>query len=265
MPPTLDQFFSTLNFEPDELPPDLPLCHLRDARFLEEIANRGQVPLWKCRVFNQDLLYLFYGGFFYRGKRDPTKDGTGLPVGLLFGPGVLSSIHRLYPFDTGAAHDKRYGADWNKKLAPFKRFEMGGSDRSRAAKVVHHFFGTNNEYLYGEPREVCEPGPGRCSELHDFYAADLTAHKVDQRYRRIEAQSNTPLPVTELLWIGYPEVVELQVQKLKQRLKLEGKNLECSPYKPFPPMAPTDAAAILQDRAQQTVINLYLNKPRTAA
>jgi hypothetical protein len=27
---------------------------------------------------------------------------------------------------------------------------------------------------------------------------------IDQRFRRIEAQSRVPIPMDELLWIGYP-------------------------------------------------------------
>jgi hypothetical protein len=246
------------NADSTPLPASLPLGHLRDSRYLDDILKNSHIPLHGCKVFNQDLVYLFYGGLFYRTLSTPTKDGTLLPVGFLFAPSVLRSVERAYPFDTGAAHKDKYGAPWDKRLKPLQDFEVDiAADSEAAAKLVRHFFKTNTAYLDEKPLPACDPKSNGCSVLHEFLSADLTGLKIDQRYARIEAHAVSPVPLIDLLWVGYPKHIEAEITRLKRNYR--SKPPIYWSYKPFPAMPPNEAAAILQHEAERTIISQYID------
>jgi len=84
------------------LPPALPLAHLTIARWLSAILKLGAIAPRPCKVLGKDLLYLSYGGLFYRPDNIRTQQATELPVGLVFSPVALAGITSLFPFDSGA-------------------------------------------------------------------------------------------------------------------------------------------------------------------
>src|SRR5262245_13640621 len=80
----------------------LPLAHLTDARYFGRIAASGGLAPSSCTRFGEDLVYLFYGGVFFRHSYEE-EDGAGLlPVAFLFSPTILDGVSRYFPFDTGA-------------------------------------------------------------------------------------------------------------------------------------------------------------------
>lgn len=253
--PTLDRAFWSLTLGEDEgLPSILPASHLRDARDLGPVLDAGELPLWHCNVFDEDLVYLFYGGVFYRRFAMPTKNAALLPIAFLFAPCVLKSVERYYPFDTGAAEKRLYGPPWNEKLAPFKsrfRVDARGED-SAAARMVYHSFRTNHGYLFEDPQAGAKQLPDPFPLLHDFLSADLTDRGVNQRYRRIEAHSKVPIPLAHLIWVGYPSHVERQIKRLVAQLAHPPLEYR---YKAFPAAPPNEIAAILQQRAHDEMID----------
>src|SRR5438309_6122 len=104
---------------PGELPIGLPLAHLTARRWFQSILKVDQLEPRPCKVLSKTLLYFSYGGVFYRTSTLQTERTSELPVALVFSPEMMSLISQLFPFDSGAVADNRFGPDWSRKLAPF--------------------------------------------------------------------------------------------------------------------------------------------------
>jgi hypothetical protein len=87
---------------PRNMPMALPPSHMTDGRNFKTIVSNSELRPQLCDVFQELLIYLFYGGIFYRRSNRPTKHATELPVAFLFDPNILNAVDRYYPSDTGA-------------------------------------------------------------------------------------------------------------------------------------------------------------------
>ncbi len=190
-----------------QLPPQLPIAHLTASRWFSEILDVGELRPRPCSVFGRNLLYLSYGGLFYRPKRVSTQRATELPIGLVFSPVVLEAITSLFPFDTGAmANGGRFNT-WKEKLAPFEtRFCLSTSDGLRdAATLVKLLYADNLLYLRGEVAVEAAGRPDPFPLLAEFLAEDMTPSS-DHRQRSIECLTEMPVALgRHLLWIGFPD------------------------------------------------------------
>jgi len=261
MSTTLNETLKSLE-TPIPLPHALPVGHLTEARHLDSIATLKQLTPWPCKVFEQEsLIYLFYGGLFYRKSALPTSNATILPVGFVFQPQVLELVDRYYPFDTGAAQAEKYGKDWKMKLNPFKEiFRVSGDGSYQIpAKLVYHLFGTNDSYFHRLPKTAESTAPGPLRTLLEFLAdeASHTAKGVDQRFRRFEGHAKVPIPLdNRLIWIGYPEGFEEQYSRICECMQPALPLSYCYPSHPAP--VPSEMAAVLQAEAYKAVINIYV-------
>jgi hypothetical protein len=88
----------------------LPMTHLTDAYHLRSIAEAGMLEPTQCRVFDEPLLYLFYGRPAYRVVAQVESNGLEAYWPICFilrnSPGAA---RRIYPFDSGAFHHGRFG------------------------------------------------------------------------------------------------------------------------------------------------------------
>jgi hypothetical protein len=202
---TLEQVLSSLP-EPTSLPNALPLTHLSIARWFSSIVATRSLQPRRCPVFGEDLLYLFYGGVFYRPQSRVTTDATNLPIAFVFHPDCLTDVRRFYPFDTGALHSDRAGP-FREKLADFqRRFALTGGDDQALRRLISYVFGSNAGYLSGRINPACREHPAPFPDLHDYLSADLTAHGVDRRQFAIECQLTNALKLgNSLLWVGFPD------------------------------------------------------------
>ena len=263
MAKTLNEALNSLGM-PASLPHALPVGHLTEARQLDSIATQKQLTPWPCKVFDKEsLVYLFYGGLFYRRSAVPTSNATILPVGFVFQPHVLELVDRYYPFDTGAAQSKLYGPDWHVKLNPFKevcRVDGDGSYQT-PANLVYRLFGTNDAYFHRDPLPADVTLPEPLPTLLEFLADELnhTAKGVDQRFRRFEGHVKVPIPLDEkLIWIGYPEGFENQFSQVCECMQPALPLSYCYPSHPAP--VPSEMAAVLQQMAYEAVIKTYVGE-----
>lgn len=249
---TLEQAINSIPVATD-LPLPLPTVHLSVARWFSSIVDVGVLEPRMCSIFAEDLLYLFYGGLFYRTTNSLTQDSSELPVAFLFDPAMLTSISRYYPFDTGAMAGGRFGA-WSRPLVEFRdQFQMPGrGDYTAPCKIVHHVFGTNNRYLRGLVSDDCGGLPEPFPELYRLISADLTAAGVDHRQRTIECHLNSPLSLEQhLLWVAFPEFLTSDFARLYQRLKPSMPRYYA--YESHISFNPTEVAAQLQLKAREEV------------
>jgi hypothetical protein len=139
-PNSLDSTLQML-VSPTEWPVPLPIIHVSVARWFASIVARGHLEPRLCSVFGERLVYLFYGGAFYRPSITLTKNASELPIAFLFEPNVLTTISRFYPFDTGALDSGRLGPLGN-RLRPFmSAFQVLGVDANTPSRMVHHLTG----------------------------------------------------------------------------------------------------------------------------
>jgi hypothetical protein len=189
---------------PKNLPMALPPVHVNEARCFEKIIRDGQLIPWGCKVFGEELLYLSYGGPFYRTGHEPTRDASELPIAFLFDPSLLSSFFRYFPFDTGALANHRFGQA-GERLLPLEEYAVVGDELS-APLMVHYLYETNRAYLSGRLRKDLNELPTPFPELATFFGSDLSQLGIDQRQLSIECHSKKQIPLSaKLLWVGFPD------------------------------------------------------------
>jgi hypothetical protein len=179
---------------------ELPLVHsTRCEKFLEIAKTRSLAPQ-PCPVFNEPLLYLFYGRPAYRSKigSAPSTDIAYCPVCFVFKPYTISAeVIRVFPFDSGASkgglfepHVSRTDTD---------SFQLSATLES-ARRTINLFFETNAKFFVGEPkRDLMIP----CAELEAISYYQLVSHDGDDAYddRRsaIEVQARSAIALRDTL------------------------------------------------------------------
>jgi hypothetical protein len=248
---------------PAELPIGLPLAHLTARRWLQSILNAGQLEPRPCKVLSKTVLYFSYGGVFYRTSTLQTECTSELPVGLVFSPNMMNAISKLFPFDSGAAADNRFGPDWSRRLAPFaSRFSVSTTDALRdARRLVYHLFESNPRYLGGRPSPSGKLKQDPFPLLHEFLSCDLSSLNVDHRQRTIEAISEVAIELgRHLLWIGIPQFRTSSV--LKELHRWTAPNvLPFYTYDYTKNFNPSEMAARLEENAQECIIKRYASFP----
>jgi hypothetical protein len=248
---------------PTTMPMALPPVHMTDGLRFKEIVAHSELQPQFCSVFQEHLIYLFYGGVFYRRFHQPSRRATELPVAFLFDPGVLQFVERYFPSDTGALRSMEERNYPEEAVGFRQRFSVpGGGDYTVPAKLIYYVFRTNDRYLFGNATAECRKLPSPFPELFRFISRDLSGIGVDQRQRRLEAQSKESIPLRNLVWVGYPDVFDREFALLLENIKPSVPDYYS--YRVIPSMPPSEAAAILQTRAHD-IVERYTKIPGRAA
>jgi hypothetical protein len=131
---------------------ELPLVHNTTCERFIDIAKNGTLDPRPCAVFNEPLIYFFYGRPIYRPSAVGNKPDTRYiycPVCLVFKPYAVEALARLYPFDSGAACSGRFSPHvaWKDP----GQFSLDPTMLT-ARQLVEAFFETNERYYFGMPR-----------------------------------------------------------------------------------------------------------------
>jgi len=138
---------------------ELPLVHTTEYFHLASIQASNTLTTNKCAIFEEPLLYFFYGRPAYRdsSKTAPTRDVGFYPVCLVFRAGAVSQkVRRLYPFDTAASQRGLYepAIKPSEALASYRIPETVESAR----RIVSCFFETDERYLSNSPKPALQFG-----------------------------------------------------------------------------------------------------------
>ncbi len=227
-------------------PSPLPPCHLSEVRAFKTHARALHIEPRYCEVFKENLVYLYYGGLFFRSSRRPTRNAGLYPVGFLFTPESLSQVERYYPFDTGAIAEGYYGPS-NDNIELMTECCLSGYGPSLPCLLVRHLFGSNRRYLKGLVSQaglsLFDPVPWLIRHL----TTDYSELGTDQRQYRIECQSRVPMSFAQLLWVGYPDVCAQSFGRIFE--SAASKRPVRYVYDYYNCAAPAEIAAILQQRA----------------
>lgn len=134
--------------------PVLPLVHTTDWWSFRQVID-GSLALveQRCPVFNEDLVYLFYGKPCYRlhQSSEPTSLSAFFLVSVVIEATSIGPLHRVHPFDTGAFSKGIYQANLHPKMN-LKDFELTPSLQA-VTEAVDVFYGTNAKYFRGNPKK----------------------------------------------------------------------------------------------------------------
>jgi hypothetical protein len=229
----------------------LPLAHLCDSReFAGHVESFGIAPE-PCDFMKEPLVYLYYGGLFFRRSNKPEKRAAMYPVGFLFAGGSLKDVDVCYPFDTGALAYDFYGNAENIN-SNWRDCEVRlDGDTSAPARLVQYLFGSNRRYLKGQVSSTCSVLPDPFPWLIRFLRSVNTLQGSDQRQYRIECISKTMVPLSNLIWVGYPDSFTDAFARLFQaRSATEGSEPpERWTYDTYAAARPAEMAAVLQQAA----------------
>jgi hypothetical protein len=163
----------------------------------------GTLPLVHG-VFKESLTYFFYGRPAYRAKEgNNARLEFEWPIVLVFDPGKITAIKRVFPFDTGAYAMGLYNTFFDKR-SELCDFELSPSVDS-ACKVVGTYYINNDEYYTGLTRKNVElplrvfeaSGLLELSRLPGVQAS--SSNTRDERSSAIELQVETPISLTDVL------------------------------------------------------------------
>lgn len=192
---------------PSTTPPLLPASHVSRASFFRGLCESGEVKPHLCPHFGEELVYLFYGGLFYRPSYDQSEDSDEFPVAFVFHPGIYSHALRFFPFDTGALFAGAFGPKWTPVLKGRLEYVQAGSGQATPRRMVYHLYRTNTQYAFGRPDPTA--AASKLTELVTFLNEDLSGDGVDDRQYRIECQLRETVRLKDfLIWVAYPLPLE---------------------------------------------------------
>jgi hypothetical protein len=243
------------------VPTALPPAHLLDSRDFPDYVAAGGIRPTFCDFFKDHLVYLYYGGLFFRRSLAPELLGAMYPVGLLFSTESLNQIDTYYPFDTGALAGPFYGQteDIDKRWTDCRI--DGAGDPAVAPRLVRYLFGNNKRYLRGQVSTVCSTLPDPFPWLIRFLRNVRTDLGADQRQYRIECLTTSSVSFAKLIWVGYPSRYAPAFGKIFEK-RLAGAGGTAAPtlperwsYETYRAGRPAEMAAVLQQEAHTFVRN----------
>ena len=130
----------------------LPVVHTMPARLLRQLSQSNVVAPQPCDVFvGETLSYFFVGRPAYKYRSDEREaEYWELPCCFIFEFEALKSVRRVFPFDTGAFHNKLYPPYINNM--PMNDFEVS-SVMDSTSRIIGAFFGDPRSYFDLKPKD----------------------------------------------------------------------------------------------------------------
>lgn len=229
------------------LPDPLPLVHTSRCEWASSMIAAPELQPRRCPIYDEDLLYLFYGRPAYRIRERGRHEINYCPICFILKLNRTSlALNRVMPLDSGGASEGRFSPH----IEPHEKglLELDPSVES-ARKLVDVFYKDNRSYLVGQ-----------CQPLSDFVGAspdivkqyvnmlhDVEVSRADDRRSAVELQATTKVSlVNDLQAVVLPEAL-LDDYVLK-RVILEDWNALPITYPTFRATSPSEYAPVIRDR-----------------
>nr|WP_129545691.1 hypothetical protein [Methylorubrum zatmanii] len=166
----------------------LPLTHVTDGYSFRSIIETGALKPTHCKVFDSDLLYLFYGRPAYRAAAEAESNGSEAywPICIVMSP-RFENVKRIYPFDSGAFHHRKF-ADFMYHKMIKEDFQLD-IDPSMPGRIVRLYW--KDERSYFNVKGYSDFAPGALEFEAKAYS-NLIRHvgkaPFDERNSAIEIQ-----------------------------------------------------------------------------
>lgn len=143
----------------------LPLIHSTSAYSFRDVMSSGKLTPTTDQIFNEKLLYFFYGKPSFFPKSDQSSSLLfNTQVFFVLKPNTISAARRVFPFDSGAFEFGLYARFFNKRMnlldfqIELDTSHSGGTPYPTSAqKIVAAIYGTNEKYFRSEHRENLSP------------------------------------------------------------------------------------------------------------
>ncbi|WP_342248776.1 hypothetical protein [Sphingomonas sp. OTU376] len=178
---------------------NLPFTHLTDAYHMRGIVEAGALGPQPCRVFEEPLLYLFYGRPAYRVAAQVESNGLDAywPICFVLKPKAVAA-KRIYPFDSGAFHHGRFGSFCHHGMIR-EDFELE-ADPATPARLLSLFWPDARSYF--DNRNPLEPVLDAFAFEAKSYGELIRAKGnagFDERHSAVEIQTAEPLALAQNL------------------------------------------------------------------
>lgn len=177
----------------------LPLLHNCSGYHFIQILNSGFLEATDCKVFDEKLLYAYYGIPSYRlNFNTSTSDILNFMVCFIIDGEKTEGLHKIFPFDSGAfMHLNEFRSLFSKQDTEISNFELS-PELNSAKKIIKSFYKTNKNYIDESPDLMIEIKEGQ-EELIDYknvieYTEDS---KIDNRKSTVELIFNTEIKLSE--------------------------------------------------------------------
>lgn len=174
-------------------PVALPLTHVTDGYAFRDIMAQSRLSTSPCSVFDEPLLYLFYGRPAYRAAAELESNGSDAywPVCIVLKPDAAVA-KRIFPFDSGAFHHRLFSRFMYHRMIK-EDFELD-IDPETPGKLVRLFWRDERSYFDADGSSGFTPAS------FDFEAKayrDLIADRgrapFDERNSAVELQVEAPI------------------------------------------------------------------------
>jgi hypothetical protein len=185
----------------------LPFVHTTKAYDFDDMLHAGCLTPSKCDIFGEDLVYLFYGRPAYRVKQSQNQSlEFEWPIVLIFKPDCVSSIKRVFPFDSGAFGKGLYQEYFSSK-SQIEDFQVEPNIEG-VQKIVSKFYQKNKDYIIGSTsRQFEAQGVYELMRLLGVLMSDGSTRVRDDRSTSIEVQISYNLHFKDnILGVIIPEV-----------------------------------------------------------
>lgn len=171
--------------------------HTTDFKSFELIGESNLTPT-NCRVFNDELLYLFYGRSSYSkySNGQVSLEDNLFAASMGIGQNDLNEdgIYKVFPFDSGAFYDDRFKPHISKMenvndyLIPKEAINL----------YIQEFFGNELNYLDGISKKFdCDNLDEKILKLNALLS-DRSHSNFDTRARTIEILYKNVIPLDQI-------------------------------------------------------------------
>lgn len=177
----------------------LPSMHSTTCHKVESVLEQDMLSATKCPVFNEMLLYFFYGKPSYKVSRkyaEARTDNVILPCCFILDSKKISAKY-VYPFDSGA-----YKSGIFDKIIPkginIEDFQLN-SAITEIPKYIQIFFQNNTNYLQGISTLSGECIDNSVTESLATLLKSTGAFDFDDRSKSVEIISSDNLKLSDAL------------------------------------------------------------------
>lgn len=196
----------------------LSITHVTEFYNIRDIFDCEGLNPTPCKVFNEDLLYFFYGRPAYRYGKDGVNCSQKAyhPLCLVFELKDLECIDRVYPFDSGGFN---YYKDFINTRSPLDYFELERSIEG-INDLISFFYKSSSDYYDCCPKPIDSSSFELAFELESYYGmitqGGITAD--DERNSAIEIQTKNKVALKKLKAIIFPQQKESIIREILKEL-----------------------------------------------
>jgi hypothetical protein len=240
---------------------NMPFVHATGWHRLDPILASGNLGVFHCPVFKENLCYLFYGRLAFRLEpNDSIPDQISqAPIILVFKPTSMPVIRRVLPFDSGG-----YISMFRQAMPVENNLdELNLSDIDHADALLDLYWKSREAYFFFDYASGLFPEAQFQSNFATANYFSLLQKRnvdknVDDRRGSIELSADQPVPVTSETLVGI--IVPFNSLRNKRLVELAKNGVAVKGYPYFGESA-IELTTLLRHEVYKLFCEMQLLKP----